>query len=1108
MPGTENGGSRNSLASLEAFIAGLEGSRQQALDILSQQPDALSIRRRFALLLEANEINEIADGSLKLDPASEWVDLAILALAATDNTADAVRFFSWAKSQNDRALEFRCAISLADGTMRAAFKNVADGAPLVPGALSQEQRSILSSLEQSLEPTFQRVASQGSIDVEVQAQFLIRQLDVTYLLGNREKAERICELLLTRRPIPIKLGQAAIQGLTKSFRVVLSRLREDHPTSFQARFLACVIEARRDGKYFEAYNEAFALRNSAQTTAEKEELCELLYELSAEMEHQYTDAVLALTSELCGPASVLYRLFIADSLVRSGKGEEAVTVLEDIPAKEDPRWIRISANAQLRNGNEKVALDLFISLSLRAPSPDAFRAIADLAGKRNERTAEINALTSLLALEPADVAARNRLAKLWISQEEFGRAIEQLTVLHQVRPQDEVVAVNLAVAFFFSGDIENALQTLNAIPPEKQMALPVLTAKAQVLQAANRAEEGFRHLTLGKEKHWAIPEFVFAYMNMAYATGHEDEAHSAFVKLQELQAAGQVDEKMMWAASLEEVSDWIKGAAERRRTTAQMVREGKMPWVMAAELGREVPYWAWLLKTQPFEWIADDPDSQTGNAIYATNGYRVFEEKGVPRLTQLTCPKAGTPVAVDISALITLQELDLLDAAGQYFKTLYIPAAYVKRAFEQARKLVPHQLSQKAIAETISSLVQNGQIRVANDSDGSIPALIDEYEEHASEPQGVFHIADIANTLHRLGHIDDRGLERARLVAHKPATSAAPERQLAPAQKVQVTESTLGTLARANLLTALVKAFEVTISIDDYEEVKSRIRAFTALDSARTKHVELWNRIRTNPNFHIVPVRPGPEIFSGDEDKRYVSLVSLALAKEKNIPLFVDDRVCQALILNERKDVEDAAFGSDQFIEALEESQQLGLSEVANYTLKLIDWRYKFLVVRPEILKELAERYRAHPPGEPLRRIARYVHLCMQDVGLFAGMEPTSPPTTVAMRLHQDWVYAVAEFLMAIWMDKNASVQFAEEVTRWSVAQLLPSPPRAMADSFQSRAAAIVPRSILSRALISSSGDDDANRVNQGLRCIANAIGLDENEYMEIVTGVTIATTE
>ena len=88
--------------------------------------------------------------------------------------------------------------------------------------------------------------------------------------------------------------------------------------------------------------------------------------------------------------------------------------------------------------------------------------------------------------------------------------------------------------------------------------------------------------------------------------------------------------------------------------------------------------------------------------------------------------------------------------------------------------------------------------------------------------------------------------------------------------------------------------------------------------------------------------------------------------------------------------------------------------EAADALLQLLNWRYRFILVPPDILKLLADRYRSHPPGAALRKIAIYVHDCMRDEGLFGGFETTDPPISMAMRLYQNWIQNVAEFLSLI----------------------------------------------------------------------------------------------
>src|SRR5206468_9902939 len=141
---------------------------------------------------------------------------------------------------------------------------------------------------------------------------------------------------------------------------------------------------------------------------------------------------------------------------------------------------------------------------------------------------------------------------------------------------------------------------------------------------------------------------------------------------------GLVDEKLMHPASIDEVKEWMEAAARRYDEIRRMLLQGMMTWISAAQLQREVPLWSWLLKTQRLSWIWDDPLNRATYGVYATNGFRVLHLTGAdPILAPITSPAIGTPVVVDLSALITLHELGLLNKTAEYFGTLFVPSVYL-----------------------------------------------------------------------------------------------------------------------------------------------------------------------------------------------------------------------------------------------------------------------------------------------------------------------------------------------------------------------------------------------------------------------------------------------
>src|SRR5690606_5867567 len=118
----------------------------------------------------------------------------------------------------------------------------------------------------------------------------------------------------------------------------------------------------------------------------------------------------------------------------------------------------------------------------------------------------------------------------------------------------------------------------------------------------------------------------------------------------------------------------------------QLLR-GQIPWLFADKLLNKVPYEAWTIRTQALIWESDYHVGAARHTIYATNAYHTIDRDGEKELRELECPAKSTTICIDISALITLNELDLLGKAAEYFGKIIVPAQCFEATLEHLRRL-------------------------------------------------------------------------------------------------------------------------------------------------------------------------------------------------------------------------------------------------------------------------------------------------------------------------------------------------------------------------------------------------------------------------------------
>ncbi len=1107
---------QDALAGIEAMLDVLDGDPFAALAKLADKMDPGSVKRRLAILINSDHIADAVAEVRRHEMSETWIDLAIFVLAATGAADDASTRLEWAQVNSKLPISHRCAIGYSDGTLKWAFRNRRKDTSIVPGSLNEDETQNLRRVAEVLDMASLPILAKKSTDTELEAQVLMRLLDVSYLLESRDKANRAVAALLMRKPVPIKAAQAVVQEIAEPTADILDRLWSEHGESFKPRFLACLIQARTLRDISGAKKRALALTGLARSSDDKDELSQLLYELSGDEETGNNPELLEAAAELIGPQSSLMAQFRADTFLRENNVAAALDIINSAGDQSDPKWMRLNAIAALKDGRPIEALTLMRSMADVAPDPDLFRLMSDVARNNKREADEIYALERWLHLSPGAHVARRRIAWLYAQRDDYENAASQLEVLHAQLPSDTEVTVNLAICYGFSGLHDKALAVLVGKGVDTN-DFAIVKARVQIFQSQGRFQEAFNVVQDVRERYWDDPQFVSIFMTVCHAADREKEAHQALTRMIELKEKGLVDDKTMHTVSLDNLKEMMSGVAKRDEAIKRFVLEGKLPWLLAAEAERESPYWAWQLRTQSLAWLYDHPLNRVTFSIYATNGFRVLHNRDAEAaLTRIECPPIKTEVIADLSALITLHSLGILEKAADYFGTIAIPARYRRQHMADMQKLFPHQLSQKRTAEQLKLAINNKQINVEGPNLGN-PALpvLNEYQEAEEAVTSVYRLVDLFESLHDSGCISDAQRDEVNAVAHKPLNTTGEIPPLNLGIRLRIDDLTLGTIAGCGLLDTVIAHFEVYVSQEDSDSIMSRARTYKALSFAQEQQTSLWEIINANidapKRFRFVSIA---EDLAGTEDQLLdegIAIAAFQASKQKAMPLLADDRVIQTLLLNEWKENPKGAFGTDCLVPQLAEAGVLTLDEAVDCLLKLIDWRYKFVLFSAKELKHLADRYRSHPPGLALRRVAIYVHDCMRDEGLFAGAEPVTPPVSIAIRMYQSWIQNIAEFMMDIWLDESIKEELALRWTNWAVKEFMPSPPFNLDPRMQSSLASLTPRTAITRALIRSStaqggGSSQLNeRAYRGLRAMTSDFSLSDAEYLKIVASVVNA---
>lgn len=1094
----------STITALDAYLDSLSSGLGEVPAALADRTDADAILRRLQMLLHAKKISEAADLVRGRDPNERWCDRAISALVMNGESDHAKCMIGWAESSDNIGYWHLCLLRYAEASI-AYIVGKHDPFPLAPGVLEAEESSSLQDSVTVIQPLIDFVLAKKRIDTEVESRAAQVSLHLAFLLQEKKSVDQLVRMLVPRTPIPFILAQVAFWRGRVEPDDLPERLRAEHAASFECRLMAAMIEGELQGKPDVAFRSAMQLIDDTSSAKERERLFAALTELAPICGEKECAEVERVAKTLLSDSPSAMKLFEAGVLLREGKTTEAGEALEGLRDDSNPIWHQIYANYLIQKGEGISALEHLKAANEHLNHPDMCRKIAETAYRYDQLEDAIAALEQLLSIQSHDTRARINLAGLYADRKDYNKAIVHLSVLRELEPEEVRHHLNYAACLARSGDTQGAIEVYNEICQAARPPLQAILDRAQVMRSIGQVQEAFNSLIPYKDSYWEAPAYLYELQDLGFASQNEGVAGEALHQMQRLQAEGRIGPEALRTMDIDSAVEMLKEGKEQQDKISEQVLLGRLPWPMA-EIGfRRVPYWGWMARTQPAGWIGDDPIGRSSYTVYSTNGFGIRAIDDRLSLEPIPLPQQGAEVVADISALITLHRLGLLGKAAEYFGKIIVPAIYVAQALEDGSRLAFHQLSQKTSLEQIKRAVETKRMWVLGADEETSKQeypYVNEYAKEDGSEKHAYSLRDVAAALCRDGRFDDEKKDRLSKLARAQSGVGPNHPELLLSQKILLDLTTLKTTATEGLLDPLVKAFKVYIEPQAYAGVVDDVRAIAAQEDVQRWHADLWKQIRSEPRFVQASYTTPKELKNDDHSNHEVGFASCILAGQMDVPLLADDRVLQAVACNTHREPR-ASFGTNELILALGKDKLITRDEVANGLKQLIDWRYRFIAVPSDVLKTMADHYRKTPPGLLLRDVARYLHDCMRDAGLFTGPVKTSPPSSIGLRLYQEWRRTIIEFVIDVWADARFSDESAERLTRWAMTEFLPSIPTTIPQPQQARIGSIdSPRTRIVDALLNIHKVGDAQRGNRALRTIADALGVDNADYLKAVTGV------
>jgi tetratricopeptide (TPR) repeat protein len=1106
MPEPERGNDHAArIASLSAFEASINGNVEAGLAELGTLDDPVRVYAGLQLLVQNDRFQDAVDLAGSHPTHCKWVVLAIYAHVALKDIESARMLLDFARDSCEAVwVSDRCRIAVADAVFSEVLDDSVDAGLVARGGLSDDDRALLEFVVEVLSPLVAPVRLSGRVDGAAQRIAVEFATHAFGLLGQLSQITDLVGPMIRCRPVPLLLAQLTLRRICEPPKGLSGRLRVEHPSSFSAGFLAALLDREIYGRSRESLDCLIGLRQLARDRGQDaiDQLCQGLFETASAIDVAALARARSVVDALLGESNRYRLYFDAVAHLMQNRPDATLTELDAHSRDHDAVWWQIAAKAHELNGDLDKASQCWDRACQLMPHPDMLNRFAGMSIEQHRFEDAVRALKTAVVQSPDDTRLLEQLAFAHTRLRQFSEAggiFEKLSRLHVDVTR---YRINLALCQVNSGDPRSALASLDTVVDPSRPELQLIGLRTEILKSLDRAEDAFTDLQRLKSNFWSDVRFLVLYMDTAYRAGEDNAAHSAFQQLMTMQHSGNLSEPLFHPMSLDDLKTMGTERLRQRESLFSEVVRGKLPWLVAEALLGAMAEQAWHRRTQRLRWLPDDVPSRGEWTIYATNGFSVQKDSnGRPTLLRIGVPRPDEPVVADMSAIITLHRLGRLTLAANYFGKLILPASFGVLPVRDAQKLTPHQPSREQELRNVHDLVQRRLITVVEDDDvAEGTPLIDEYCFEADDH--CFSLADLAQFLRATQRLTSDELDEFSHICHRALQS---DRELPRDARIVFAMRTLRSLARYKWFERVLATVSWCVARTDYDDEIRELQDYEFQRSIFTSHHAMWeeiNQLRAGGKLEYRDSGSCRRSFTYDADHDDVEsppfLDAVLLAHDLGCRLLADDRMCQAAVLNQRPEMSDAAFGTDQLLIGLEHKGMLATDEVCSDLLQMMRWRYRFLLPEWRHLKSAALRSRDNLPGPELREIAAYVQESMRDPGLFCGPEKADLPTPVAFKYFMAWKEACVQFLGSLWEDPAIASPQLEAVTRWCIESLLPAVPRGMLYSpVGRRMGDMTPKAFILAAMVRFTTVQPVQQANEALRLMASHLGMTEEEFYE-----------
>tara|TARA_R110002167_G_scaffold22388_2_gene80262 strand:- start:1424 stop:6841 length:5418 start_codon:yes stop_codon:yes gene_type:complete len=1097
---------QSELLVIKAAEIELTEGTEAALKILGAPTNPILMRSVLDILVRANRYKEALDLIDGRKVENKWIDIGVFLCAYFGEYKKAKSLISKSEDYSNNALVYKTRLAFAEGIIKSWQASTGYQSLFSIKSWSCTDQEVAKLAVDVLIPILSHVRANRIIEGEFQLAALKQTIIFAHIIKNDSLISECSDWLLSHTPIPLFVAELCLQGIINCPDSIPNRLRLEHAGEFQAHFLAALLEREVLHKVDLSFEHFCKLSEQVRTENEKESICLTLFETCSQLyldshvsSMEFVDKAIEITENLC-PNNTKILGFI--NIYRHGVAKDwikARQLLDEIIAPDDSIWWQLHALICEQEGKYDLAETAWNKASELLPDSNIIRRSAQLSFERKKYKNVVRRLKSLIEIEPESINDLEMLVDALIHIGDIQQAIIHLRQLRSLNPNNHKYAISYAQCLGRTAQLNEAIEVLQPLCDEESSSLNVLLLQGKLLVANDRALDALNLLETVASDYWDNAQFLLAHMNYAHAAGKDSLAYDSFVRLNELRIIGKLPSGIMQSGTLEELLEYHKQFNKRRELLQREVINGKLPWLFVEDHIGNPLTWAWSLHTQKLKWLSEEPLNRASYSIYSTNSFTSNNDPEDFQLRSIISAPKNSDIIVDLTALITLFKLDLLEDATDFYSSLIIPLSYGSLRLEDADKFGLHQVSRKHSLQLILNSIQRNQIHYISNN-GQDLIQVNEYTEDVKNAydQHIYRISDLILTLEQTQRSTSDEIEELRKVAHLPRSASDHIPQLKLGDSLAIDLVTLMTLATQSVFSDILDTFAIYIHPNDRDKASDELAAYEVASHAKATNDEMWdtvNKLVAKGKIKWCSI-DDEKSQSGFSDSRYWH--SLELAKENSLPVLVDDRVLQVVILRQNIDPPYSAFGIDSFLNSLLNTGNYDVDKLSGLYSRLLEWRYRFLIPPVPILKNWAIDSINNLPGKSLLALSIYLHDCLRDPALHCGAESPDYPVSMAVKLVTTWNQNIIDFLADIWSDDYFSNEGASSLTIWVCEELLPSCPSGLfLTKIGHNIARFLPDTVLMLAMVKFAVIKKSERANLGLRLISDSLNIDEDKFLK-----------